>query len=271
MKYKDKFAAKYGKRHSVLWGLMSSVKLIFKFLSLPGIRDKHPWITYKKNHGAILPINKELNHDNILLPVPIIDEFIDKAAHIFILDVCGCRRAFNCENHPFDIGCIFMGESSRDISPGLGHSATKEEAKEHVQNAISKGLVPAMAKLRVDNFFFSTPDVGKLLSLCFCCHCCCMGSYYQKLPLDHLDKISPVLEGLDVAVTDECTGCGTCVEYCLFGAISIDDGIAEHNEFCRGCGRCATNCPQHAVNITLDNPDVKKEIVDRISAFVDVT
>ncbi len=271
MNYKDKMAAKYGKRHSILWALLSSVKVLFKFLSLPVIRDWHPWISYKKNHGTILPINQELQHDNIPLPIPIIDELIEKSSHRFILDVCGCRTAFKCENHPSEIGCIFMGDSTLDFSSGLGRRASKEEAREHVQKAIGLGLVPAMAKLRVDNFFFNTPDVGKLLSLCFCCHCCCMGSFYQKLPVEHLDKMSPQIEGIKIEVTDKCNGCETCVEYCIFGAISIEDGKARHNEFCRGCGRCATNCPSKAVKITLENPNVKDDVIRRISSYVDVS
>ncbi len=271
MKYKDRLAAKYGKRHGVLWFVLSSARVLFKFLSIPGLRDIHPWISYRKNRGAVLPINQELKQDNILLPLPVIDHFIDKSTHRTILDVCGCRRAFDCKNHPQDLGCIFIGDSSLDVSEGLGRRATKEEAKAHARKAISLGLVPSMGKVRIDNFFFSTPDRGKLLSMCFCCHCCCMGSFYKTLPLEHLEKMSPKIEGLSVEVTDDCTGCGSCMQYCLFGAISIENGKAVHSEFCRGCGRCATNCPQNAVKITLNNPDYADEVIKSISEYVDVS
>ncbi len=271
MNRRDKMAAKYGKKHTVLWTLLSSVKVLFKFLSLPVLRDYHPWISYKKNHGTILPINQELYIDNVPLAVPIIDEFIEKSTHRFILDVCGCRRAFECENHPQDLGCIFLGQSSMDISPGLGHSATKDEARGHVQRAIGLGLVPSMGKVRVDNFFFDTPDIGKLMSLCFCCHCCCMGSFYKTLPIDHLNKMSPQIEGLAIEVTDKCNGCGTCTEYCVFGAITVEDGRAIHSDYCRGCGRCVTNCPEKAVKISLNNPNFKEEVVNRINSIVDVS
>jgi UDP-glucose 4-epimerase len=66
-------------------------------------------------------------------------------------------------------------------------------------------------------------------------------------------------------------GCGTCLEYCVFDAISIVQGKAVHDSTCRGCGRCATRCPENAVRISLDNPNVKDEIVDHISTYVDVT
>ena len=65
-------------------------------------------------------------------------------------------------------------------------------------------------------------------------------------------------------------GCGTCHEYCLFGAISIENGRAHHSKACRGCGRCVTHCPEKAIDMSLDNPEFKEEIVRRISAYVDV-
>ena len=45
-----------------------------------------------------------------------------------------------------------------------------------------------------------------------------------------------------------CTGCGTCVEECPAGAMSLQDDTAVINEDeCIRCGRCHDVCPEEAV------------------------
>ncbi len=45
-----------------------------------------------------------------------------------------------------------------------------------------------------------------------------------------------------------CTGCGTCVDGCPQGAISLDGGVAVWSaERCNGCGVCVDACPQRAI------------------------
>ena len=42
-----------------------------------------------------------------------------------------------------------------------------------------------------------------------------------------------------------CLGLGTCVKVCVFGAISIKNGVAEvDRNKCMACGTCAANCPR---------------------------
>jgi len=56
-----------------------------------------------------------------------------------------------------------------------------------------------------------------------------------------------------VAVIDEkfCSGCGTCVALCPYGAIKKDErGVARVTEaMCKGCGTCAASCPEMAIKI----------------------
>ncbi len=45
-----------------------------------------------------------------------------------------------------------------------------------------------------------------------------------------------------------CTGCGTCVEYCREGAVSIRNGICVlDTEKCVECGICIQSCPFHLI------------------------
>jgi MinD superfamily P-loop ATPase len=58
--------------------------------------------------------------------------------------------------------------------------------------------------------------------------------------------------GLDVASIDGylCTGCGTCVSSCRFGAIvSMGSGLSIDTYKCEGCGVCEYVCPEDAVSM----------------------
>jgi heterodisulfide reductase subunit A-like polyferredoxin len=53
--------------------------------------------------------------------------------------------------------------------------------------------------------------------------------------------------------TDLCAACGTCIEFCQFAAISLDDRFAEVDiSACMGCGVCVAHCPQKAISLLRD-------------------
>ena len=266
MTLNDRMAARFGKSRIVVRIMLDAIKVFFKFVALPGIRKRHRWVNPKMNSMAALPINQELESASVPLPLPVLTEIIEKASHRMLMNVCGCRLAYNCKNHPHDIGCIFMGPGVESISPGLGRMVSAEEALAHTRKAIDDGLVPCVGKSELDKTLFMMPKDAKFIGLCYCCHCCCIaGAAFKSLPLEHLNRIVPRIEGLKIEVTDACTGCGTCVEYCLYDAIRIEDGRSFHTEVCRGCGRCALKCPAGAIKMSLDNPKFKDEIIERIS------
>ena len=188
-----------------------------------------------------------------------------------IMNVCGCRVAYGCKNHAPTMGCINLGESVLDMPPGIGRLVSKEEAIEHAKKAIDDGLIPAIGKGRIDNFFYRIPDKGKLMGICFCCHCCCITEFFNRLPADQLNRMFPRIDEIVMAVTDDCIGCGACLEYCIYDAITIENGKAVQNDRCRQCGRCATHCPSQAITIDLKNLDFKEDVMRRIGTYVDVT
>jgi len=267
----EELVVRFSRHEGFLRVILGFVKLSFRVLALPVLRDVHPWVSDKHTHGVTLPINEELQFDNVPLPVPIISEFIETSSHRMIMNVCGCRQAYACPNHSPEIGCLNMGESVLEMTPGLGRLVSKQEAHAHVRKAIESGLVPSIGKGRIDNFLYGIPDRGKLLGVCFCCHCCCIAGAFKHLPAEQVDRMFPRIEGLRMQVTEDCTGCGTCTAYCIYDAIRIDGGRAVLGDMCRQCGRCASHCPSQAITLTLDNRDFVNEVVRRISAYVDVT
>jgi heterodisulfide reductase subunit A-like polyferredoxin len=49
---------------------------------------------------------------------------------------------------------------------------------------------------------------------------------------------------------DLCAACGSCGDYCQFGAIAVDNGYAVVDiELCMGCGVCVSKCPREAIDL----------------------
>jgi heterodisulfide reductase subunit A len=61
-------------------------------------------------------------------------------------------------------------------------------------------------------------------------------------------EIEPIIAVIN---EDLCSGCGTCVALCPYGAIRKDEqGIVRVTEVaCKGCGTCAASCPERAITI----------------------
>ena len=53
-------------------------------------------------------------------------------------------------------------------------------------------------------------------------------------------------------VGKSCVACGSCLEVCPLGAISIWKGVIAQvrGEKCVGCGKCAKECPASAIHVT---------------------
>lgn len=54
--------------------------------------------------------------------------------------------------------------------------------------------------------------------------------------------------GKKIVDTSRCTGCGTCLEVCAYGAISFTDRPVFDEKSCRGCFACYNHCPAHAIH-----------------------
>jgi ferredoxin len=209
--------------------------------------------------------------EEIALPSEIVEHFIKKANFHWIMDFCLCRDGAGCRDYPREYGCLFLGEAVLDINPELGSLATKKEALDHVQRCQEAGLVHMVGRNRLDKVWLGAGPGHKLLTICNCCPCCCL---YGTLPYTS-PKISRKihrLPGLQVSVSELCSGCGLCTEgVCFVEAINLTNGQANILDDCRGCGRCVEICPDGAIDITLSDRVVFQETVDRISKLVDVS
>jgi ferredoxin len=78
------------------------------------------------------------------------------------------------------------------------------------------------------------------------------------------------MPGIEVKVTEKCTGCGLCVENCFVHTITIQNGRATIGTDCKGCGRCADRCPNNAIQITINDKQYIQKTIDRIESSVNV-
>lgn len=70
---------------------------------------------------------------------------------------------------------------------------------------------------------------------------------------------------MSIIIDEElCTGCASCMESCIYGAIELDNNIAKVLPNCTLCGACIEACPEEAISLYRD--DVKAQKID-ISQF----
>lgn len=229
-----------------------------------------PWFRDHELCTSCLPVNEDIElSEGVVMPINLLCEFIDRASHRVIVEWCACRVAHECKRYPKDVACLMMGDSALEIDPSFRREVGPEEAKRHANLAVEKGLIPFVGKARIDNLVFGIKNKKQLLSVCFCCECCCITRFARHVPPEMRANNVVKLEGLEVKVTGDCDGCGACAERCFLKVIEIRDGKAEIGEGCAGCGRCATVCRRKAIKVSLNNPSFIDEARSRIEAFVD--
>lgn len=54
--------------------------------------------------------------------------------------------------------------------------------------------------------------------------------------------------------TEECSGCGICVDTCPNGVLDLSDDVATvvNEDECTDCGACVEECPMGAIEIEED-------------------
>ena len=208
--------------------------------------------------------------DSMVLPSQVVDRFIHGASHRFIMDFCICRQAMHCKNHPEELGCLFLGDAVKEIDPAYGREVSLEEALAHVQKCRQSGLIHLIGRDQIDKTWLQVKHGEKLMTICNCCSCCCLWKWLPELDPSIRAKVKR-MPGVTVYVSEDCTGCGACVDTCFMHAIGFQNGKASISDECRGCGRCLDVCPQHAIHLRIDDDRFFDQTIDRVASAVDST
>lgn len=208
--------------------------------------------------------------DKIVMPTDIIKSFIMESDDIVIMNKCLCRYSTDCEDYPIDLGCMFLGKTTRKISRKFCHEATKEEALEHIDKCDEAGLMHIVGRNKMDSTWMGVGPGEELLTVCNCCPCCCLWRVYPNLS-DTIQNDFYKLPGVNLKCDSEaCIGCAKCVDVCYADAISVESGKAIINDnVCIGCGNCSYHCPVNAIELEYDNKDSYK-VFDKLHSLVNV-
>jgi len=201
-------------------------------------------------HGKVVPlesarrlvlVNEEIRLPDLeqVIPYPRARALILKNPdHIAVLD-CPCRAARENPCLPLDV-CLIVGEPFASFivehSPERARRITQAEAERILEEEDARG--------HVHHAFFKDAMLGRFYAICNCCACCCGAMQSQRSGTPMLASSGYVCQ------VDEplCIGCGACVEYCQFGALSLADFVNHVDEVaCMGCGVCVNHCDQGAL------------------------
>ena len=235
------------------------------------------WIRENRDANWILPVNEAIPRgQQVALPGMLVARLLREAAGIFGMSACPCRTAFQCANHPHEIGCLHLGRAVSQIPNEVGRLMSLEEGLDHLERALASGLIPTILYNPSDAEIFQV-DKRRMLSICFCCECCCdVRLLLHQGPDRYWDLYNHRLPSLEVVVGAGCTLCGDCISACYGGERIIRLGAerAEISARCVGCGRCVSACPEGAITIELPpdsewQPVLLSKIADRVQFSTD--
>ncbi len=169
-----------------------------------------------------------------------------KQQDIICVQQCICRKeqgllGNDCDK-PQEV-CIGFGDFAQYyLDNKLGRQITVDEALSVLDVAEEAGLV------------LTPTNTQKIEAVCCCCSCCCPMLKYTKLLPRPVDMVqSYYVAAID---TDQCSGCGLCIDLCPMDAIKENDDISEMIDGrCIGCGNCVPTCPEDAISM-IAKPDM---------------
>jgi ferredoxin len=264
-----------GKSERTFYLLMNALKVKIPLAGLskvPGLKAvSRAYLGPDNASITYLPVNEIIEpQPGFTAPDSIVEHFIEASSYRVISYHCMCRKTMGCHDYDPDFACIFLGEDARHIHPSVARPASREEALEHVRRASGQGLITSIGKFRLDAFALGLKGHQRLMSICFCCPCCCLYEIVPHVAPEFQNMVVP-LEGIKIEVSEDCDGCGACLDSCLFDQARLVDGRLVPGELCKVCGRCAMTCPEDAVKVTIEDPSYIDECIARLGARVDVT
>lgn len=238
----------------------------------PGIgRLLDPVFSSKIHQVTMIPVNEAITQgDQVVLPYSLLMQLVEQTSACFIMNECVCRHHESCQSYTVNLGCLFLGDGAAQIHPTMGRLCDAEEAKRHIQRGMEQGLYPLIAHTMIDSFTLGIP-YKRMLTVCFCCECCCVVHRGMRDGPTTLLQMIQRLPGLKVMVGSDCEACGECIEACPVGAISLNHRGAEIDEGCKGCGICVNACPYGSIKMEMDGKiDLLAGFSEQMKSYADI-
>jgi ferredoxin len=206
-------------------------------------------------HGKVLPmeaarqlvmVNEAINLQNLEQIIPYQrarDIILRNPEHIVVME-CPCRSARPDPCLPLEV-CLIIGEPFASFviehHPRRARWITQQQAVDIITAENERG--------HVHHAFFKDAMFNRFFAICNCCSCCCgaMQAHRGGTPmLASSGYVTRKDEGL-------CEGCGDCIPFCQFGALSMNGDTANVDpNLCMGCGVCNDKCIHGALSLYRD-------------------
>jgi electron transport complex protein RnfB len=188
----------------------------------------------------VIPVGESIRNDMEVQPFESVSGLIDRMQSWGVLDcICRTQKALIGDpcGHPVDV-CMAFSEKADAFAGGeVVRPLTREGALQTLKRAADAGLVHCVSNNQRDLWY-----------ICNCCTCsCAILRGMAQLGIANVVARSAFVNRVD---EDLCIACGECVAACQFGALSLDNNVAQVKEIrCVGCGVCVAACPQGALGL----------------------
>jgi Pyruvate/2-oxoacid:ferredoxin oxidoreductase delta subunit len=196
------------------------------------------FLMVKPSVHRVIPVNESVRVDMEVQPFESAVDIVSQAQAWGVMD-CICRRqkaliGDPCE-HPVDICMVFHQRPGAFEGSPVVRALNKEQAMETLRRAADAGLVHSVSNKKED-----------LSYICNCCTCSCgILRGMAELGIANVVSRSAFVNQAD---EDLCTACETCLDYCQFNALILEDFTVSVSPIrCVGCGVCVPNCPENAL------------------------
>ncbi len=209
------------------------------------------------HYHRIIPVGETIQNSMEIHPYESVINLVDNAKSWGVLEcVCRKQKALTGKpcKHPVDLCMSLSTRENAYANNPVVHALTREQALATLKRATEAGLVHSVSNNQQGTTY-----------ICNCCTCGC-GILRGMATLGYANVIA---RSAFVNTVDEtlCTACGTCLEYCQFGALSIDGYAHVETHKCVGCGVCVPACPSAAL-ILVRRPEAEiKPVPETYSAW----
>ncbi len=206
----------------------------------------HSKVLTEQQAKTLVAINQNIPYQDLeqVIPYPVARTILLAASPKITVYECGCRLARQNPCTPTQV-CMFIGEPFASFMlehhPEESKALSQAEALELLKSEHERG--------HIHTAWFKNAMLDRFYVICNCCKCCCGG-------IETMVKYGiPMMSSSGyIAKADEslCVSCGTCADFCPFGALSVDGHSMIDWDKCMGCGVCVDQCPNGALSLVRD-------------------
>lgn len=195
---------------------------------------------------TLITVNENIPLQDLeqVIPYPVARNIVLSASPKITVYECGCRLARQNPCTPTQV-CMFIGEPFASFilehHPTESKALSQTEALDLIKSEHERG--------HIHTAWFKNVMLDRLYVICNCCKCCCGG-----IEIMVKNGIPVMASSGYVAKVDEvlCAACGTCIDSCPFGALSLEIHAVIAWDRCMGCGVCVDQCSNGALLLIRD-------------------